>query len=563
MLRTLIIQNVVLIEHLEIDFREGLCALTGETGAGKSILLDSLGLALGARAEARLVRKGADQATVTASFEIPPTHPALEILRGTGAVHLEAGEPLILRRTLKKDGGKDAKSRAFVNDQPISAGLLRQIGKTLVEIHGQFDTHAMLNPFTHRPLLDEYAQLTGKVEEMKALWHKCRAACTALEAAEAEAARLRAEEEYLRHVVDELIKLAPEEGEEERLSSLKIALQNRSQVVESLNAALEHLSGNGSADALIQKAYRVIGRSEDKIGTEAQEIMEAMDRASAELDNARTVIESMFADMQDEPYQFEDVDDRLYALRAAARKHECSVDGLPAKRQELEQQLELVEAQDNILADLLSRKQDAERAYETLARTVHERRKECAAILDRDVMAELAPLKLDKARFVTAVEEKPRENWNEEGLDQVAFLIATNPGASPGPLNKIASGGEMARFMLALKVVMAQVGSAGTLIFDEVDTGIGGAVADAVGERLARLATTHQTMVVTHSPQVAARATHHWIVHKSGESDMRTNITPLDGDQPRREEIARMLSGAKITAEARAAADKLLQVKAA
>jgi DNA repair protein RecN (Recombination protein N) len=558
-LRALTIQNVVLIERLKIDFREGLCALTGETGAGKSILLDSLGLALGARAETRLVRKGTDQAAVIAVFDIAPAHPAFIILKESAAAHIDEGEQLILRRTL----GKDGKSRAFINDQAVSAGLLRQIGETLVEIHGQFDTHAMLNPVTHRPLVDEYAGLTQKVVTMQTRWKDLRDTKTALENAQDEAQRLRAEEEYLRHVVDELIKLAPAEGEEAELSKLKIALQNREQIVEALNTAQKHLGGDSSADSMIQKAYRVIGRTEDKIGPRSAEIMEAMDRASAELDSARNIIESMFMDMEEEPYRFEEVDDRLYALRSAARKHDVTVDNLPVKLTELEAQLVHVEAQDDILSDLSAAAQKAETAYETIAREIHDARKACAATLDKDVMTELGPLKLGKARFITQVEEKPREQWNEEGIDQVAFLIATNPGAEPGPLNKIASGGEMARFMLALKVVMAQVGSAGTLIFDEVDTGIGGAVADAVGERLARLASTHQTMVVTHSPQVAARATHHWIVHKSGDDDVRTNITPLEGEPSRREEIARMLSGAHITAEARAAADKLLQVKAA
>jgi DNA repair protein RecN (Recombination protein N) len=559
MLRALTIQNVVLIERLEIAFREELCALTGETGAGKSILLDSLGLALGVRAETRLVRKGADLATVIAVFDTAATHPAFNIIKESGAAQIDEGEALILRRTL----GKDGKSRAFINDQAVSAGLMRQVGETLVEIHGQFDTHAMLNPVTHRPMVDEYAGLTDKVRQMQMLWREWRAAQTALNDAEDEAERLRAEEDYLRHVVDELIKLAPVEGEEAELAKLKIALQNRDLVVEALNTAQKHLGSDNGADAMIQKAYRVIGRAEDKIGARSAEIMEAMDRASAELDSARNTIDSMFMDMEEEPYRFEEVDDRLYALRSAARKHDVTVDNLPVKLTELEAQLAHVEAQDNILSDLSIAAQKAEEAYENLARDIHEARKNCASTLDRDVMVELGPLKLDKARFITQVEEKPHEQWNEDGIDQVAFLIATNPGAQPGPLNKIASGGEMARFMLALKVVMAQVGSAGTLIFDEVDTGIGGAVADAVGERLARLAATHQIMVVTHSPQVAARGSHHWIVHKSGDDDVRTDITPLDSAQARCEEIARMLSGAHVTEEARAAADKLLQAKAA
>lgn len=554
MLSALTIHNVVLIEKLEIDFQRGLCALTGETGAGKSILLDSLGLALGARAESRLVRKGADKASVTASYEIAPTHKAYKILQ-EAEFDIDTGEALILRRTL----GSDGKSKAYINDVPISANLLRQVGDSLVEIHGQFDTHSLLNPIHHIGLLDEYAGLDEKVHKLSQYFKAWRSAEKALQSAEKNAQKLREEEEYLRHVVEELHKLAPQQGEEEELSKLKLSLQNRDQVLEALNAAHGYLTAEGSADAMIQKAYRVIGRAEDKIGEKSAEIMEAMDRASAELDAARSIIDGMFMDMEDQPYRFEDVDDRLYALRSAARKHECTVEGLGDKLTELEQRLETIEAQDDILSALSIEANKAAQKYEELALDISDVRAEYAAKLDQAVMKELVPLKLEKARFVTALNEKPRENWGEQGIDDVAFLIATNPGAEAGPLSKIASGGEMARFMLALKVVLAQVGSAGTLIFDEVDTGIGGAVADAVGERLAMLAKTHQVMVVTHSPQVAARGNHHWIVHKSGEDDVRTSITPLKSDQERREEIARMLSGAEITIEARAAADKLLE----
>ena len=554
MLNSLTIQNIVLIEKLEIAFRDGLCALTGETGAGKSILLDSLGLALGARAQARLVRKGADKSSVTAHFDIAPSHKAYKVLEEAD-FDIDKSEGLILRRTLSKDG----KSKAYINDQAISSTLLKSVGETLVEIHGQFDTHSLLNPIHHLGLLDEYAGLESKAAQLKALYREWRAAEKALNSAEEEAQRLREEEEYLRHVTDELIKLAPQPGEEDELSKLKTQLQNREQVLESLNNAHGYLTAEGSADAMIQKAYRVIGRGEDKIGENAQKILEALDRASSELDNARGIIDGMFADMADEPYRFEDVDDRLYALRSSARKHECSVEALPQKCEELLEKLRTVEAQDDILSSLALEANKAARAYEALAMEISDKRAQSAQKLDKAVMAELAPLKLEKARFVTAVKEKPHESWGEEGIDAVEFLISTNPGAEAGPLSKIASGGEMARFMLALKVVMAQVGSAGTLIFDEVDTGIGGAVADAVGERLARLSTTHQIMVVTHSPQVAARGNNHWIVHKSGQDDVRTSITPLGDHEQRREEIARMLSGAEITIEARAAADKLLE----
>ena len=432
MLRALTISNVVLIEKLEIDFRSGLCALTGETGAGKSILLDSLGLALGVRAESRLVRKGAEQAVVSASFDIAPEHPARRILQETDIL-VDGGEDLILKRTLSSDG----RSKAIINDQPVSAALLRQVGDALVEIHGQFDTHSLLDSARHIGLLDEYAGLGEKAAQLKTLWQEWRAAESALREAEENAEKLREEEEYLRHVVEELTKLAPEEGEEAHLASLKTSLQNRDQIVEALNAAHGFLTAEGSADAMIQKAYRVIGRSEDKIGPVSAEIMEAMDRASAELDTARNIIDSTFADMEGETARFEDVDDRLYALRSAARKHECAVDGLGQKLEELKGQLSNVEAQDDILSDLAAQANKAGRAYEELALEVSDIRAEAAENLDGEVMKELGPLKLDKARFVTSLAEKPRENWNEEGLDQVAFLIATNPGAEPGRCRRL------------------------------------------------------------------------------------------------------------------------------
>ncbi|MBX2834795.1 MAG: DNA repair protein RecN [Micavibrio sp.] len=554
MLRSLTIQNVVLIEKLEIDFSCGLCALTGETGAGKSILLDSLGLALGARAESRLVRRGADKAQVIASFDVAPTHKAFAVLEDAEFT-IDPSEGLVLRRTLSTDG----KSKAYINDQPAGAALLKAVGDTLVEIHGQFDTHALLKQPSHIGMLDEFAGLESKAVDLQARFNAWKSARQELASAENTAEKFREEEEYLRHVTDELINLNPYVGEEKELQDLKLAIQNRDTVIEALNAAHGYLTAEDSADAMIQKAYRVIGRSADKIGKASEEIMEAMDRASVELESARVCIDAAFADLDDVPHNFADVDDRLYAIRAAARKHECKPDDLDEKLTELEARLATIEAQDDILSEL-SRKVDASRqSYEALAEEISTARVRSATQIDQEVMAELVPLKLEKARFFTQVMRRDEGEWNGQGIDRVEFLIATNPGADPSPLTKIASGGEMARFMLALKVVMAAVGSAETLIFDEVDTGIGGAVADAVGERLCILAKTHQVMVVTHSPQVAARGNNHWIVHKSGEADVRTSITPLKSAQERREEIARMLSGAQITIEARAAADKLLE----
>lgn len=558
MLTHLSISNVVLIEKLDIDFQSSLCALTGETGAGKSILLDSMGLALGDRADTGLVRKGAEKSTVIATFELDKKHPALAIL---AEADFEPEVTMVLRRILTKDG----RSKAFVNDQPASVGLLKKLGETLVEIHGQFDTHGLMNTATHKPMLDEYAGLLGQTSNLKNAWQKWQSSDQELTDAEERAEALRAEEEYLRHVVDELIKLAPEEGEEENLAKLKLRLQNREQVLEGLNQAQSHVTGEGSADAMIQKAYRALGRIEDKVGEAAQEMLEALDRASAELGEAMNHIESYASDMNDQEYHLQDVDDRLYAIRSAARKHECRADDLQQKCEEFQAQLETVEAQDDILSDLAIKVDKAKKQYIELAQSIHQARAKFATKLDAEIMAELPPLKLEKARFVTSVKIKPEEEWSENGMDKVEFLIATNPQSDPSPLSKVASGGEMARFMLALKVVLAEIGAANTLVFDEADTGIGGAVAEAVGERLARLGVSKQVLVVTHSPQVAAQAKHHWHISKAdieNSGEVRTSIRPLAEGQERREEIARMLAGAEITQEARAAADRLLNAKA-
>lgn len=556
MLTSLLINNIVLIERLHLAFQDGLCTLTGETGAGKSILLDSLGLALGARAEARLVRKGAEQAAVTANFDLAKDHAAFAVLADQGI--LIDDDQLILRRTLAADG----RSKAFINDQPVSVALLAQIGALLVEIHGQFETQGLLDPGTHRGLLDDYAGLTPDLKKLGAAYHAWKDAEAALIKAETDAETARAEEDYLRASLEDLDALNPQPGEEKELVSLRDRLMGREQILEGLNTAYYALNGDHDpVNAATSALSRIAGKFDDEgLNT----ILDTLDRANAELREAVSLIQSLSADLSESDYNLQEIDDRLHALKAQARKHGCAIDDLSVKRDELAGKLSLIERTDDVLSGLMKAATAAKKSYLSLADDLSAKRRKAAGKLDTEVAAELPPLKMDRAAFVTDVTSLNESEWNETGKDRVRFLVATNPGAEPGPLHKIASGGEMSRFMLALKVIMAELGSAETLIFDEVDSGIGGATADAVGERLARLGETKQVLVVTHSPQVAARGAHHWIVKKDGTAaGVTTNVIPLDQRPARREEIARMLSGADITDEARKAADKLLEGKVA
>lgn len=552
MLTYLSIKNVVLIEALTIEFQNGFCALTGETGAGKSILLDSLGLALGARSDAGLIRKGADQAAVSVCFDLPKDHAAHMMLQENG-LESEDGQ-IVMRRVVSLDG----RSRAFVNDQPVSIALLKEFGQTLVEIHGQFETQGLLDPKTHRLLLDSFAGVSAiKLQEAWVAWSTAEQAVVDAQNAIEDARR---EEDYLRQSLEDLDTLSPEKGEEEKLSDLRQRLMSRDQVIEALNNAYNFLGAEDSgSEHRLGQAYSALDRISDKLGASGDTILQALDRAASEMQEAIALIQSLSADMEAADDNLEDIDDRLHDLRAQARKHGCVVDELPDMRQKIAAQLSQIQHQDDIIASLIKTAQQAKAGYVAIAKDSSAKRKAAASRLDKGVMAELVPLKLERARFVSDVKELPEEQWGVHGMDQVRFLVATNPGREAGPLNKIASGGEMARFMLALKVVLAESGGPQTLVFDEVDTGIGGSTAAAVGERLLRLAQSKQILIVTHSPQVAARAGHHFIVMKGGEDDIRTNIITLDKAQQRREEIARMLSGEHITEESRAAADKLLE----
>ncbi len=549
MLAGLTIKNVVLIDQLTIDFSEGLSALTGETGAGKSILLDSLGLALGARSEASLVKSGTDQAQVTAEFVVDDKHPARALLRDQD---LNADGMLILRRSV----GKDGRSRAFINDQAVSVTLLKQIGEMLVEIHGQFDTQSLLNPKIHRDLLDDYGSDTSALKSLATAWEDWKAKETELVDTRNAMEQARKDEAFLRGAVEDLDELSPKEGEEAKLTSLRERLMRREQIMQSLNAAQEAANN-------IESSLGAGWRALDRVGGDAKPMLEAMDRIGAELQEIHSGIQSLSADMENSEYSLAEIDDRLFALKAQARKHGCAIDDLAAKREELAHALTLIERQDDVLEKLIRAVEGAKKTYLSIAEKIRAQREKAAAKLDKLVAKELPPLKLDKARFETSVGAVEESEWGPGGIDRVQFLVATNPGAPAGALKKIGSGGEMARVMLALKVVLAEVGVAGTLVFDEVDSGIGGATADAVGERLARLAEKRQILVVTHSPQVAARAAHHWIVSKGGTKQVTTNVIPLAQRDQRQEEIARMLSGAIITAEARAAAAKLLEASAA
>ncbi len=553
MLVSLSIRDVVLIERLDLSFAGGLSAFTGETGAGKSILLDSLGLALGARAESGLVRHGAAQAAVTAAFEVPADHPARALLDGQGIAC--DGDLVLLRRTVSADG----RSRAFINDQAASVGLLRRLGDELVEIHGQFESHRLLDAATHRGVLDSFGGLAAQAAAVRQAWQEWRQAAAARDAAEADLLRARAEEDELRAAHDDLAALDPKPGEEAALAERRGLMMHAEKLVEAMNAALGALTRNGEVEASLHNARRHLERVADRAGGRLDATIAALDRAAVEAAEATGLLERASADVTLDPRALEQVEERLFALRAAARKHATDCDGLARLKAQIAGRLARLEGGGDGLAQLARAEQAARAAYVEAARALSRGRRAAAARLDGAIAAELPPLKLDKARFLTHVGEAAETAWGPDGLDTVAFLVATNPGAPPGPLDKIASGGELARFMLALKVILARTASAGTLVFDEVDAGIGGAVAAAVGDRLARLGEALQVLVVTHSPQVAARGPHQYRVAKreTAGGALATTVEVLD-KAARREEIARMLAGETITDQARAAADSLM-----
>ena len=549
MLTSLSIRDIVLIEALDLDFARGLGVLTGETGAGKSILLDALGLALGDRADSGLVRQGAAQASVTASFD--PSEAATALLSMNDLV-IGAGEELIVRRTVRADGG----SRAFVNDQPVSAALLRELGVLLVEIHGQHDDRGLINPRGHRALLDAFAG--AKTAAVAEAFEAMRQAEAALETARTALADAERDREWLEHAVAELRAFAPEPGEEAQLAERRATMQRGERIAGELDLVNELVEGSEGGNSKLRQAARILDRIANDHPALA-EALAAVDRAINEGALAEQQLREAATALAYDPAALEADEARLFELRGLARKHRVQPDQLAELADELAAKFEAIEAGSEGLAQLEARLATARRTYGDAAAALSAERVAAAAKLDATVAAELAPLKLDAARFRTVITPLPEAQWGPHGTDRVEFEIATNPGAPFAPLIKIASGGELSRFILALKVALAEQGGAATMIFDEIDRGVGGAVASAIGDRLSRLASGAQVIVVTHSPQVAARGDAHLYISKSSEGTVtRTSVRILDEAQ-RREEIARMLSGAEVTDEARAQAGRLLE----
>ena len=548
MLRQLAIKDVVLVDRLELEFEPGLGVLTGETGAGKSILLDALGLALGARADAGLVRGGEETASVSAELAMPPGH-ALHALLAELGLECETGEHLLLRRTLKADGG----SRAFAGATPVSAAVLRDIAAVSIEIHGQHDDRGLLNPKGHRQLLDAFGKLDlGAVGRA---WIEVTRLERELGQARADATEAERDRDWLTHASAEIEALAPEAGEETRLAEERAAIQAGVKAGEALAGLDELLGGSAGALAQLRLAARRIerGAADHPLLAEA---LAALDRALIEASEGEDKIARAADGLAFDPARLEAAEARLFEIRALARKHRVEADALAALGEQMRGQLALIEQGGERIARLDAELVAARNAYSAEAGGLSARRHAAAEALDAAVAAELAPLKLDSARFRTAI---AAAEAGPSGADRVEFEVSTNPGAPFGPLTRIASGGELSRFILALKVALAEAGTAATMIFDEIDRGVGGAVASAVGERLARLARDSQVLVVTHSPQVAARATHHYRIEKShGPEGTRTSVRRLN-EAERREEIARMLSGSAVTDEARAQAAKLLE----
>lgn len=564
MLAALSIRDIVLIDKLDLEFGEGLSALTGETGAGKSILLDALSLALGGRGDASLVRKGAAQGQVTASFDLAPNHPVFALLSENGIAIEDS--VLILRRLQ----GGDGRSRAFINDLGVSVQLLRQVGRVLVEIHGQHDERALIDPSGHRDLVDAFGGLEQDAAQLVSRYEAWADADSARLRHESEVAAARANADYLAHALEELQTLSPEPGEEEGLSSRRQLMMSAEKIASELNEALDALQGEGTTGARLASALRRIERQAAAAGAGSASpfvaVADALERVLSETESAREKIEEALSATAFEPGDLERTEERLFALRALARKHRVQVDALPALQEKLAADLSAIATSESRAAELAEAAKQAREDYEQAALLLSKARAKAAKKLDNEVGGELAPLKLEKARFLTAVDTVDLQEGGPAGIDRIAFFVAANPGTEPGPMMKVASGGELARFILALKVVLASRGSAPTLIFDEVESGVGGATAAAVGERLAGLGESVQVLAVTHAPQVAALAQGHLRIAKeavaTAKGEYMTTRVAVLSDEERREEVARMLAGQTITDEARAAADRLLRKSA-
>ena len=552
MLQSLSIRDIVLIEALDLEFGPGLTVLTGETGAGKSILLDSLGLALGNRADSGLVRQGTEKAQVTASFVPPVAGSKLAGILAENDIDIEPGEPLIIKRSVKADGG----SRAFINDQPCSATLLRTVGGQLIEIHGQHDDRGLINARGHRALLDAFAGVEGGL--VSAAFEAWQVAKAALEQAKADVEAAEQDREYLEHSVAELAKFAPQPGEEQELALDRATMMKGEKLTGDLEAIRSAFDGSEGGLASLRAAARRLDRiAEDH--PLLKEALEALDRSIIDAGEAEDKLNEAADALSFDPQRLDDMETRLFDLRGLARKHRVEPDQLSDLLNELEKKLAAISDGGRTLEELEASLANAKGAYVAAAEKLRAQRGKAAKALDTAVAGELAPLKLDAARFETLLEELPEELWNKSGMDRIEFLISTNPGAPLAPLGKIASGGELSRFILALKVALAEEYGLKSIIFDEVDRGVGGAVASAIGDRLSRLSRGAQLLVVTHSPQVASKGDAHMLINKSLSGTVsRTDVSALD-DDGRRQEIARMLSGADVTDEARAQADRLLE----
>ncbi len=552
MLQSLSIRNVVLIDKLDLDFKSGLSVLTGETGAGKSILLDSLGLVLGNRAETSLIRQGEDKLSVTAQFSLQKQTPALRAL--LDEYEIEADDELLIKRSLTRDG----KGKIFINDQPAGAKLLKEIGKYLVEVHGQFDNQGLLNPANHLDVLDAYGAYKPLAERTATAFAAYKKARAARQEAEKNIARAKEDEENLRHWVDELEKMNPRPDEEDELGKKRQEMMNAEKIIDSLNYAYGALTERADVQGAIRSAQSAMDKANTLVDGRYQTIIDMLDQALIDISETVNELEEVSHNVSLNQNELENIEERLYALRGLARKHNVAVSDLPQTLADFRNRLSTIELGEEGIAALRKAEDTAKLDYVKAANELSFARQAAALQLDNKVMSELPPLKMEKARFVTVVEKTDESGWSEKGFNNVYFTVATNPNSPQGPLNKIASGGELARFMLALKVNLAQSSSVATMIFDEVDAGVGGATAQAVGERLARLARDVQVLVVTHSPQVAACGNNHFKVEKSTADNVTTTTVRELTKIEKSEEIARMLAGEVITDAARAAAKVLI-----
>lgn len=553
MLAQLSIRDIVLIERLDLAFDAGLSVLTGETGAGKSILLDSLSLALGGRGDGSLVRHGSDKGQVTAVFDVPVGHSARLMLHENG---IDDDGDLIFRRVQSADG----RTKAYVNDQPISVQLMRQLGQTLVEIHGQHDDRALVDIDAHRTLLDAFGGTSDEAQHVGNLYRAWKDAERGLKKHRERVEAAAREADFLRSSVEELEKLSPRDGEEDELAEKRARMMKSERIAGDINEASEFLNGNGSPVPLIASLVRRLERKSHEAPGLLEETVELLDAALNQLSDAQMAVERALRNTEFDPKELERVEERLFALRGASRKYSVPVAELPALAVRMISDLADLDAGEERLKQLEGQVGVAKAAFDASARSLSEKRQRTASALSAAVMDELPALKLERARFMVEVQSDATQA-TADGIDLVEFHVQTNPGTRPGPIMKVASGGELSRFLLALKVALADRGSAPTLVFDEIDTGVGGAVADAIGQRLKRLSGTVQVLSVTHAPQVAARAATHLLISKGPSAEkaetIATRVARMD-DKARTEEIARMLAGASITEEARAAAARLL-----